>query len=100
MNFAVGPHSTSEQLSMQMGEVMTVPLAMTREVLGVPEWEEEKGVEKGIMSLGLAKFTGKIPLHSYLVKTRRKPTKPQSDPVKCPQKTFIWLWCQFGVGHK
>jgi hypothetical protein len=33
-----------------MGEVMMVPLAMTREVLlAVPEGEE-KGVEKGIMS--------------------------------------------------
>jgi hypothetical protein len=36
-----------------MGEVMMVPLAMTREVLlEVPEGEEgeENGVEKGIMS--------------------------------------------------
>ena len=33
-----------------MGEVMTVPLAITMEVLVPEREEEEKGVEKGIMS--------------------------------------------------
>ena len=50
-SFALGPQSAEERLSARMGEVMTVPLAMTKEVLvsEVPEGEE-KGDEKGIMS--------------------------------------------------
>ena len=47
-SFALGPQSAEERLSARMGEVMTVPLAITKEVLS--EEEEEKGVEKGIMS--------------------------------------------------
>ena len=51
-SFALGPQSAEERLSARMGEVMTVPLAITKEVLvsEVPERGEEKGVEKGIMS--------------------------------------------------
>ena len=45
----------------------------------------------------IAKFTGDVPLHAYLVKTRRKPAKPQPDPwPSLPLDAKRLTWTSFG----